>query len=284
MSFLFTCPHCHTSTQVDDCYSGHEGACVTCGKAIQIPDFESGGEEKAEPSRKYSLSMFLSIGFFLLILICLGFLLIRTGGDTIQRMATNRVRSESASNLRKIAAALNAYARDHGTYPPPVLKVGANTHSWRVLILPYLNENTLYDQYDFEKSWDSEANMIVAGSIPAVFRNSKQDQGAWGALSFQSDYCLITGAGTLFPSRGPLSPDQIRDDAGQTLLLVEARVLGQGLSYWTGPSEIKMNTLQSSGYDELGGVLDALERLVHAHDHAGRRLCHDTHQALDDAL
>ncbi|MCH1439939.1 MAG: DUF1559 domain-containing protein [Rubripirellula sp.] len=255
MSFLFTCPHCHTSTQVDDCYSGHEGACVTCGKAIQIPDFESSGEKRAERSRKYSSSMFLGIGFFLVILTCLGFLLIRTGGDTIQRMATNRVRSESASNLRKIAAALNAYARDHGTYPPPVVKVGTNTHSWRILILPYLNENALHDRYDFDQSWDSEANMIVAGSIPAVFRNSKQDPGFFGALTSQSDYYLITGPGTLFPSTGPLSPDQIRDDAGQTLLLVEARRPGQEMSLWTFPGDIKMNTLRSSGYGELGGVL-----------------------------
>jgi len=256
MPFLFTCPHCHTSTQVDDCYSGHDGTCVTCGKAIQIPDFESSGEKTAEASRKYSLPMFLCIGFFVVILICLGFLLIRTGGDTMQRMATNRVRSESVSNLRKIAAALNTYARDHGTYPPPVVTVGKNTHSWRVLILPYLNENALYDLYDFDKPWNSDSNMSLAYRMPAVFQNQKQKQGPWGRLGSQSDYVLITGSGTLFPSTGPLSPDQIRDDAGQTLLLVEARLIGKEAISWTDPVDINVNTLRTSGYGELGGVLE----------------------------
>ena len=256
MPFLFTCPHCHTSTQVDDCYSGHDGTCVTCGKSIQIPDFESLGEESAERSRKYSLPMFLSIGFFVVILICLGFLVIRTGGDTMQRMATNRTRSESVSNLRKIAAALNAYARDHGTYPPPVMTAGTNTHSWRVLILPYLNENTLHDQYDFDKPWDSESNMRFAYRVPAVFQNQKQSRGNWGILGSQSDYFLITGSGTLFPSTGPLSPDQIRDAPGQTLLLVEARLMGKEGVSWLEPVDIKVNSLRTSGYGELGGVLE----------------------------
>ena len=256
MPFLFTCPHCHTSTQVDDCYSGHEGTCVTCGKEIQVPDFESSGEEIAERPRKYSLPMFLSVGFFIVILICLGFLLIRTGGDTMQRMAANRVRSESVANLRKIAAALNAYARDHGTYPPPVVTVGKNTHSWRVLILPYLNENALYDQYDFDKPWISESNMMSAYRIPAVFQNEKQNQGPFGKFGSQSDYVLITGSGTLFPRTGPLSSDQIRDDAGQTLLLVESRLIGKEGVSWIEPVDIDVNALRTSGYGELGGILE----------------------------
>ena len=256
MPFLFTCPHCHTSTQVDDCYSGHEGTCVTCGKAILIPDFESSGEESVAAGRKYSLPMFLSIGFFVVILICLGFLLIRTGGDTMQRMATNRVRAESVSNLRKIAAALNAYARDHGTYPPPVVTVGANTHSWRVLILPYLNENALYDQYDFDEPWNSESNQMFEYRAPAVFQNQKQNEAQLQRFGSQSDYFLITGPGTLFPSTGPLSPDQILDDAGQTLLVVEASLIGQGRVSWTDPVDIKVNSLRTGGYGELGGVLE----------------------------
>ena len=256
MSFLFTCPHCQTSTQVDDCYSGHEGACVTCGKAIQIPDFESSGEQRAKRSQKYSLPMFLSIGFFVVILICLGFLVVRTGGDTMQRMATNRARAESSSNLQKIAAALNAYARDHGTYPPPVVTMGANAHSWRILILPYLNENALYDRYDFQQPWTSDVNMGVAYSIPAVFRNPNQNQNGSFSWSVASHYFLITGKGTLFPSSGPLAPDQIRDDAGQTLLLVEAQTPDQVGSYWTSPKDIDMSTLQASSFGDLGGILE----------------------------
>jgi hypothetical protein len=252
MPFVFTCPNCHTSTQVEDCYSGHEGACVTCGKTIKIPDFEVSENQSSERAQKYSLPMFISIGVVAVIVTCLGFLLIRAGGDAVQRMAANRGLSDSVSNLRKIAAALNAYSSDHGTYPPPVVTVGNNRHSWRVLILPYLNENALHSEYNFDEAWDSPNNLGVATDIPAVFQNQKHANfGAW-----QSDYFFITGSGTLFPDSGPLSPDQIRDDVGQTLLLVEARRVGEGGMYWSEPVDVKTQGLLAKGYSDLGGVLE----------------------------
>jgi len=179
--------------------------------------------------------------------------LIRAGGRTVQRMTANRGRSDSIANLRKISAALNAYASDHGTYPPPVFTVGGNKHSWRILILPYLNENTLYSQYDLNQPWDSNANMEVSYQLPSVFQNQRVSRFAGMQ---QSDYFLITGPGTLFPASGPLSPDEVTDDAGQTLLLVETRLIGQGGTCWTEPIDFKIQSLQVKGYAELGGVLD----------------------------
>ena len=89
-----------------------------------------------------------------------------------------------------------------------------------------------------------------------MFHNQKQSGGKWGMLGSQSDYFLITGSGTLFPSTGPLSPDQIRDAPGQTLLLVEARLMGKEGVSWLEPVDIKVNSLRTSGYGELGGVLE----------------------------
>lgn len=253
MPFLFTCPHCQTSTQVDDCYSGHEGTCVTCGKAIKIPDFEISEQQTSKRPSKYSMPMLIGAGFFVVVLTCLGFLLIRAGGRTVQRMTANRGRSDSIANLRKISAALNAYASDHGTYPPPVFTVGNNKHSWRILILPYLNENALYSKYDLDQPWDSAVNMEVGYDLPVVFQNQRVSRFAG---SQQSDYFLITGPGTLFPAAGPLSPDQVTDDAGQTLLLVETRLIGQGGRFWTEPIDFQVQSLQVRGYAQLGGVLD----------------------------
>ena len=110
MPFLFTCPNCQTSTQVDDCYSGHDGTCVTCGKAIQIPDFDTSEQQTSRRPRKYSVPLLIGAGFFMVVLACVGYLLIRAGGRTVQRMTANRGRADSISNLRKISAALNAYA------------------------------------------------------------------------------------------------------------------------------------------------------------------------------
>jgi len=54
------------------------------------------------------------------------------------------------SNLVKIGLALRAYEAAHGTLPPAYIPdaSGKPMHSWRVLILPYLDEQGLYSRYD----------------------------------------------------------------------------------------------------------------------------------------
>ena len=42
-------------------------------------------------------------------------------------------------------------------------------HSWRILLLPYLDQQALYEQYDFSKSWDSPENLRLAKQMPAVY-------------------------------------------------------------------------------------------------------------------
>lgn len=41
--------------------------------------------------------------------------------------------------------------------------------SWRVLILPYVEENALYDRFDTKQGWDGETNKLLAEEMPAVF-------------------------------------------------------------------------------------------------------------------
>ncbi|MEM6365492.1 MAG: DUF1559 domain-containing protein, partial [Planctomycetota bacterium] len=99
---------------------------------------------------------------------------IRVGGRTAARMQTGRMQLSSMRNLETIAAALNAYASDHGRYPPPILRddSGKALHSWRVLILPYLGEEDLYDQFDLNVAWDEGVNQgLVYQDFPAAYRH-----------------------------------------------------------------------------------------------------------------
>ena len=43
-----------------------------------------------------------------------------------------------------------------------------NAHSWRVELLPYLDQNDLYGQYRMNEPWDSENNKKVLEQMPAV--------------------------------------------------------------------------------------------------------------------
>jgi hypothetical protein len=48
----------------------------------------------------------------------------------------------------------------------------------------------------------------------------------------------------------------VTDDTGQTLLLIETELIGQGGGFWTEPIDFQVQSLQVRGYAQLGGVLD----------------------------
>ena len=209
MPFLFTCPHCQSKTQVDDRYSGQAGNCVTCGGAIQLPRFAAGatqvspsrfGDPKSDRVIRWMVAGAVGIVLFGTLLLAL----FRVGGQTVNQLTSNRERSSSMRNLERIAAALNAYAADYGTYPPSATRdsSGKKLQSWRVLILPYLGQDELYSKFDLSLPWDHPKNMQPAYEMPVFYGHPNGNQ---GGLPYTGAYYMIVGPGTLMPSTGPLA-------------------------------------------------------------------------------
>ncbi|EAQ78343.1 hypothetical protein DSM3645_18441 [Blastopirellula marina DSM 3645] len=65
------------------------------------------------------------------------------------------------NKLETIAFAIGVYRDIFKEYPPIVVTNDAeeSLHSWRVLILPQIEANNFYDQYDFETAWNGERNI-----------------------------------------------------------------------------------------------------------------------------
>ncbi len=238
MPYLFTCPHCQTQTVVDDQYSGHSGDCVSCGKPIEVPEFApnvhtSNSSKFQHSSRLLRWISAVSVSTFLIILI--GFVVYRFGAENIQQFQVNRDRNLCMQNLDKIAKALNAYANDYGTYPPPFItnQQGTPTLSWRVLILPYLGHSNLYSEFNFEESWNSTDNFELNSRMPSVFASPAYDLSS----SSISSYFLVTGPGTLFPTNSnTLGPRDVTDDPAKTILVVESANASQTISSWMEPN------------------------------------------------
>jgi predicted Zn finger-like uncharacterized protein len=260
MPYLFTCPHCETRTKVDDRYSGQAGQCVNCGKPIQLPEFAGGttGGGQRQGDKLQSIRWLAGVVVSAIIMACLLFALMQFGGQSVSRMVANRDQSLSIKNLEQIAAALNVYAADYGNYPPPAItdQAGRPLLSWRVLLLPYLDEQKLYDGLDLTRSWDDPINAAQLSRMPTVFQHPN---GPTRGLYNQSGYHLITGAGTLFPSTGPLGPGDIIDDPAQTILVIEARS-NIGVTSWAQPGDVDIAnikaTIQGGAEIELGGLLN----------------------------
>lgn len=106
----------------------------------------------------------------------------------------------SVNDLKQISLAMQNFHDVYGHYPPAVVygPDGKPWHSWRVLLLPFLDERQLYDRYDFSQPWNGARNIHIANAAPDVYRDDVYDNADPGA----THYVAITGKGTAFPKEG----------------------------------------------------------------------------------
>jgi type II secretory pathway pseudopilin PulG len=63
-------------------------------------------------------------------------------------------RMSCSNNLKQLSLALHNYEDTHKTFPPS--GIDSNQMSWVVLLLPFFEQKSLYDQFNFNKgSWNS---------------------------------------------------------------------------------------------------------------------------------
>lgn len=136
------------------------------------------------------------------------------------------------ANLARIARALRSYRAENGRYPPVITSDpdGRPMHSWRVLILPYLGETELYEQYDIKEPWSSPKNMKLATRIPRVFRCPTE---GYGENVTETNYVALSGHGTAWSENiGADSGKECRPE--QLILLIEVTQSGV---CWTEPRD-----------------------------------------------
>lgn len=111
----------------------------------------------------------------------------------IDAMRNNSRKAQSANNIKQIMLAMHNYADTYGGKFPPAVIYGRDgkgkvPHSWRVELLPYLEQEALYRAYQFDEPWDSDANKKVLAQMPAVFRDPSADR-----KSTSSAYYVMVG-------------------------------------------------------------------------------------------
>ena len=120
------------------------------------------------------------------------------GGET-QRLNHSgtalNVRQRLTADLVQIGLALHNYHDVHGNFPPAYVADanGRPLFSWRVLLLPYLGQQALFDQFDTSKPWYDRANLAVLQHMPEVFRGPLASR-----RSIFTHYAGVAGPGTFF--------------------------------------------------------------------------------------
>ena len=140
------------------------------------------------------------------------------------------------------------YHDANGHYPPAVTRGpdGKPWHSWRVLVLPYIEESALFKEYRFDEPWDGPNNRKLAGRMPKMFTF----HGTEGQGRTVTSYLAVTGDGTVWPTTGTVTSADVTDGTGRTILLVENH--GANV-HWMEPRDLALDTVDLT-IDAPGGV------------------------------
>jgi len=157
-------------------------------------------------------------------------------GTTIFRDSTGvggNDRIKSQNNLRQIVLAMHNYYSANNGFPPAAVcdKKGKPMLSWRVLILPYVEQDALYKQFKLDEPWDSDNNKKLIEKMPKVY----MQPGFHKEGEFKTHYRLFVGGGAAFDYiKGPKF-EAITDGTSSTIMVVEA---ADGV-IWTKPEELE---------------------------------------------
>jgi hypothetical protein len=151
--------------------------------------------------------------------------------QSIEEARTAGRRTRQANNMKQVAVAMLSYADTNQTFPPAAIeKDGRPLLSWRVAILPFLEEGDLYRRFHLDEPWDSPHNLEVAKTMPVVFQSPD------GPSDGKTRVVLFTGKGAAFDGGKKVRPADIRDGMSNTILCVEAGA--DKAVPWTKPEDL----------------------------------------------
>lgn len=139
--------------------------------------------------------------------------------------------------LNQITIALHNYHDHFGSFPPAYIadETGKPMHSWRVLLLPYMEEQALHARYNFREPWNGPNNSKLAAEIPRMYHHYGDSRG-----TTNTSYVVIVGAGTAFPGAKTTKLTDFKDGVENTILLAE---ISHSDICWMEPRDLDADTM-----------------------------------------
>jgi len=163
----------------------------------------------------------------------------------------NGGRPQCGNHLRQIGLALQNYHSEHGSFPPPYFadEHGQPMHSWRVMILPYVENKAaegLYEQYRWDESWNSPHNLALTREfMPEYYACTDKNN----RLPGQTNYFAITGPGTAWDGGNSIHEKDVTDGLSHTFAVCDLAGLAV---HWSEPRDVSI--------DQLVGIMHPIEQ------------------------
>jgi hypothetical protein len=143
---------------------------------------------------------------------------------------------QCANRLKQLGLALHNYHDAYGQFPPigTFDKPGRPLLSWRVHILPFVEQDNLYKEFHLDEPWDSEHNKKLLARMPAIYQcpnTKRKEAGLTTYLAPVGPSAMCTG-----DAHGRRI-SEITDGTSNTVLLVDAA--DERAVPWTKPEDLR---------------------------------------------
>ncbi|MBI1324737.1 DUF1559 domain-containing protein [bacterium] len=152
----------------------------------------------------------------------------------IQSVRETRWRNRCVSNLKRIGLAMHNYHQAYGKFPrqATLSPSGKPLLSWRVQLLPFLDENQLYSEFHLDEPWDSEHNKALITKMPAIFACPKSHH---PVSEGKTCYQVPHGKGTILSGENGGRLQDFTDGTTRTIMAVETG--DESAVIWTKPDD-----------------------------------------------
>jgi len=161
--------------------------------------------------------------------------------------ATQADWQKSVNNLKRIGVAIHSYHDANNAFPADATDTtGKPLLSWRVQILPFLEQEELYKQFKLDEAWDGPTNKPLVAKLPTAFAPVRVKTKQPGLTFYQG----FAGPGAVFEPGKRLRMASISDGTSNTALVAEAAVAVE----WTKPADLAFDP--NKALPLLGGHFD----------------------------
>lgn len=160
-------------------------------------------------------------------------------------------RMQASNELKQIGLAMHNFHAAFDHLPDRAIrdKDGSPLLSWRVAILPFIEQNALYERFHLDEPWDSEHNLTLLPLMPSTYVDPSVATDP-GYTVFQA----VVGDDAIFPENGTGRFRDITDGTSNTIMVVEANV--DEAVPWTQPTDVDIdrdNPLPQLGHTHQNG-------------------------------
>ena len=144
-------------------------------------------------------------------------------------------RAQCMNNMKQIALAMHNYHSANNTLPQQAItdKDGKPLLSWRVAILPYIEQQALYNKFKLDEPWDSKHNKPLLDEMPPIYFCTSTARKDGSGTNYQA----FVGNNALFEKDRAVGFQDVTDGTSNTIMVVETK----DSVPWTKPEDISFD-------------------------------------------